>query len=442
MKQEIRAVLSEKENCLKALKASAASAPAGIETLRQNAAGRLAALDFPTQKLEEWRYTSVEPVIHTPYHFHSQAPAGISLSGDDLAARACVPPDAARLVFVNGTLSKALSDLRELPAGIRVLGLREAWGAAPAILERHLAKYAAYDRETFTALNTAALCDGALIHLSKNARAAAPLALIFIAAPGADNPLIQPRNLIVAEPGAKAAVIEHYFSLNSAPYFTNAVTEISVGENASLDYYKLQQEGTGAFHIGTTQAALGPSSRFISYAVDAGGGLVRNNLQVRLEGEQARCELNGLSLAAGTQHVDNFTVIDHLRPYGTSRQVYKGILDDRASAVFYGKIFVRRDAQKTDAAQTNKNLLLSEGAKMDTRPQLEISADDVKCAHGAAVGQLDEDEIFYLRSRGLSDKSAKRLLTYGFANEIISGIPLDAVKAGLEKLLLERLGKS
>ncbi|MBI4550397.1 MAG: Fe-S cluster assembly protein SufD [Candidatus Omnitrophica bacterium] len=438
---ETLARLSEREGFLKAVEAGWKSdAPAGIAGLRKQAAGRLAALDFPTQASEEWRYTSVEPLLRAPYHF-ARVPASAPAKETELAALAHGPV-AGRLVFVNGFLSRELSTLHDLPGGVRVLGLREAWKAAPGVLEKHLAKYAPHDRETFTALNTAALCDGALVHLEKDAALAAPLSLIFITAPGKENPLIQPRNLIVAEAGSKATVIEHYFSLSPDPYFTNTVLEIALEENASLDHYQLQQEGPQAFHVGMTQAALGPSARFASTVIDAGGSLVRNNLQVRLEGEQASCVLNGLSLVAGSQHVDNFTVIDHLRPHGTSRQVYKAVLDDRASAVFYGKIFVRRDAQKTDAAQKNKSLLLSEGAKVDTRPQLEISADDVKCAHGAAVGQLDEDEIFYLRSRGLSDQSAKRLLTYGFANEIISAVPLESLRENLEGLLMKRLGQS
>lgn len=408
-----------------------------VSSLREKAIRSFDELDFPTQRLEEWKYTNVAPIATSRFPLAAQ-PSSVSSELERLDqwfGGSCQN----RLVFVNGFYSKDLSKLAHLPSGAKVLNLSSALKGEGNTLESYLARYASFDRNAFTALNTAFLNEGALIYLPPEVTVEEPIFLLFLAIPEKEGFLIQPRNLIVAGRASRVTVVECYAALSSGRYFTNAVTEIVPGEGSSVAYLKIQREGEKAYHVASTQVYSNRASRFSSFYFDRGGALARNNLHVLLDAEACECRLDGLYLVAGDQHVDNTTVIDHAKPRGMSRQLYKGILDGRSRGVFSGKIFVRKGAQKTDAEQKNKNLLLSEHAAADTRPQLEIFADDVKCAHGAAVGQLDEEQLFYVKSRGLSKSSAEKLLTYGFASEVLSRVPVEAVRAELDQVVTATL---
>lgn len=420
-------------------RAGAASSPAWLRRIRREAIARFAEQGFPTVRLEDWKYTNVAPIAATVFRPADGAPNGLPAE----AIEHVVAGDGARhrLVFVNGCYSAKLSSVAPLPGGARVTSLAEALITDAAVLEQHLGRYAPSEGIDygFTALSTALAQDGALVYLPPAVRVAEPIHLLFVATAPAAPVLAQPRVLVVIERGSEATLVESYVSVGEDSYFTNAVTEIVLGEGAILEHYKIEQESELAFHVGTTQVAQGRDSSFTSGSVSLGGKLARNNLGLRFTAPGASCTLNGLYVLHGRQHVDNHTLIDHAVPRCTSRQLYKGVLDGSARAVFNGRVIVREDAQHTDAHQTNKNLLLSEGAEVDTKPQLEIFADDVKCAHGAAVGQLGEDAVFYLRSRGLGEEAARTLLTYGFMSDVISRITIEPIRARLDRLLMARL---
>ena len=307
------------------------------------------------------------------------------------------------------------------------------------ILRDQLARSADYSENAFTALNTAFISSGAFLFISKGVSIDAPIHLLFIADVKEKAVASFPRILIVAEKGSSATVIESYASAHEEVYFTNAVVEIRLEDGARLNYYKVQRENSKAFHIATTQAELGRNSSFNSTTVTLGAQLSRHNINVALDNEGAECWVDGLYIVGSGQHADTHSLIDHRKPHCTSHQLYKGILDGKSRAVFNGKVFVHENAQQTDAMQTNKNLLLSNEARVDTKPQLEIFADDVKCAHGATVGQLEEEELFYLSSRGLHPIIARNLLTYGFAEEVIEKIKVESIKAQLDEAVLNRL---
>lgn len=417
-----------------------AGGPAWLQTLRQAAIDRFAALGFPTPRDEQWKYTSVAPIATTPFR-----PAGDGRDDgpDSEAIEPFVigPPTWSRLVFVNGRYAAKRSSVPAPAGDVRVSSLAEALLTDPAVVERHLGRQAAWERDAFTALSTAFVQDGAFVHVPAGVRVAEPIHLLFVAtSPAPAAALAQPRTLVVAGRESQVTVIESYVGVGDDTYFTNAVTEIAAGAGAIVDHYKLGQESPGAYHIGATRARLERDSTLSSCSIVLGGRLVRNDLGVLLDAEGAACTLTGLYLVGDRQHVDNHVTVDHARPRGRSTQLYKGVLDGRSRAVFDGKVLVRRDAQKTDAHQTNKHLLLSDGAEVDSKPQLEIFADDVKCAHGAAEGQLGEDALFYLKSRGLDDRTARALLTYGFAAEVLQRIAVAPVRTYLDGLLAARLG--
>jgi Fe-S cluster assembly protein SufD len=324
---------------------------------------------------------------------------------------------------------------------VKAGSLATALNSDSALVEPHLARHAGYQDHPFVALNTAFLQDGAFVSIPRGKAVERPIHLLFVSTHDRRGTatVSHPRNLILAGDDSQAMVIESYIGLNNALYFTNAVTEIVAGENAVVAHYKLQRESEEAFHISTVQASLSHNSNFSSHSIDLGGALVRNDVNAVLDGKGIECTLDGLYMVAGRQHVDNHTRIDHVKPHCSSRELYKGVLGGRSKGVFNGKIYVHKDAQKTDAKQTNKNLLLSEDAVINTKPQLEIYADDVKCTHGTTIGQLDQEAIFYLRSRGIDLEAARGLLTYAFASEMIGRIKVEPVRAQLETLLLTRL---
>jgi Fe-S cluster assembly protein SufD len=393
----------------------------GIEDIREQAALRFSELGFPTTRNEEWRFTNVAPIAKTQF---AAAPQSREL---------VIPANGAqRLVFVNGRYSRELST-QSLPNGVEAISLKEANGAAA----RHLGRYASFQDNTFVAWNTGSFEDGAYIHIADGTVIEQPIELLYIST-GSDQPVVShPRSLIIVGRNSQATIIERY-SGTGAEYLTNAVTEIVAADHAVIDHYKVQVEDERSFHIATTQAELGRDTNFTSHSITAGGGLVRNDINAVLS-EGTEATVNGFYLASGSQHVDNHTTIDHAQPHGTSHELYKGILTGKAGAVFNGKIIVRPGAQKTDAKQTNKNLVLSEDATINTKPELQIHADDVRCTHGATIGQLDPDAIFYMQSRGIAQDQARDLLIYAFAREVTDRIRLAPLRTEVEKIIRERL---
>lgn len=405
-----------------------------LRSLREQAMAQFAERGFPTTREERWKYTNVDPMLRRPFTPAAKPTGALARASLD-AAIGDFPGH--RLVFVNGYYAPELSSGDALPQGAVAGGLAAALVREPERLEPYLGRIGSI-HHGFTALNAAFLTDGAYLRLSRGIVLEQPIHLIFFAAAG-DSLLIQPRNLIVAEDGSRATIIEHYLGHGDTRYLTNGVTELVTGVGSDIEHYRVQQQGAQAFHVGSMFVRQERNSRFTSHAIDIGGLLVRNDLGSVLGAEGAFCTLNGLYFADGRSHVDNHTEIDHAKPQGTSREFYKGVLAGRARAVFNGRVVVRPDAQRTDAQQMNKNLLLSEDAEVDTKPELEIYADDVQCSHGATVGQLDENALFYLRSRAVDEAAARDLLTYAFAHDVLSRMGLAPIRRQLERRLTARL---
>ena len=423
-----------------------------IHQLRRQAIARFGELGFPTTHQEEWKYTNVAPLVRVPFQPAGEQarlrsvdlPSPDLLSPEELARAPLAGVAKNRLVFVNGSYSVELSSTAGLPEGIRAVSLAEALAGEAGRsgeLEQHLARHAGYDQQPFVALNTAFLEQGAFLRIPRGLVLEEPIQLLFVSTGDAAPHISHPRNLILLERESQVAVVESYVGLGETVYFTNAVTEIVVGENAVVQHYKLQQESQRAFHVATVQVRQARSSVFTNHNISLGGALVRNDLTAVLDGEGAECTLNGLYLGTGRQHIDNHTTLDHARPHCSSHETYKGILDGRATGVFNGGIIVRQDAQKTNAKQSNRNLLLSEAAVINTKPQLQIWADDVRCTHGATIGQIDQDALFYLRTRGIDQQAARHLLTYAFASELLGQMNLEAVRGWAETELFAQLAE-
>lgn len=420
-------------------------APEWLRTIRERGISRSEALGFPTTKNEDWHFTSVAAIAERPFRVAEVSSSAVSSEGStagmvaraDLARFSFGQPGWHTLVFVNGEFAPDLSSYAGLGSAVRVSSLARAVRSGTGRPERHLAKIAAFDQQFFTALNTAFIRDGAFIEIQPDAVVAEPIHLVFVSE-GYGESVSHPRNLIVAARHSRAVVIESYVSIRDSLYLTNAVTEISVGEGARLDHYKIQRESVKAFHVGTTQVRQSRDSQFHSFSFAVGGTLARTNIYTTLDGEGATCTLNGLYLADGTQHIDNQTSIEHIAPNCPSHEVYKGVLGGRSHGVFNGKVYVHPEAQKTDGKQSNNNLLLSPTARIDTKPQLEIFADDVKCTHGATVGRLDDTALFYLSSRGIGPERARTLLTYAFAADVLEKIELEPLRKELEEMVLAR----
>ncbi len=413
--------------------------PHWILPVRRRAMDRFQALGFPTTREEDWRFTNVAPIAHTPFQ-----PAGEGIvSGRDLAPFIFGHPEWTQLVFVNGRYAAALSSAPALPTGAKVGSLGSLLVEDSGVLQPHLSRHAPVDLSGFSALNTAFMQDGGVVYVPANVTLERPVHLVFMAAPDAGGTVAHPRNLIVLGAGARASVIESYVSLAPVDtYFTNAVTEVVNGAGAWLEHTRIQRESERAYHVGFTHVDQARDSHYRSFTLAMGGAIARHNLHVRLNAPNIETLLYGLYLSRGEQLVDNHTAIFHDQPNCNSWEVYKGVLEDRSHAVFNGKVFVKPEAQKTDAKQTNRNLLLSDGARVDTKPQLEIFADDVKCTHGAAVGRLDDLALFYLRSRGIGSEEARKLLTYAFAAEVLEEVVVDAVRLELERLVQQRFEQS
>jgi Fe-S cluster assembly protein SufD len=344
-----------------------------------------------------------------------------------------------RLVFVNGHYSAALSSVRGLPAGVKVSNLAVALVSDSAFIEKQLGRCALTEDNSFAALNQAFFLDGGFVHVPAGVSIAEPIQLIFVSTAKQSGETIQPRNLIIAGADSKATVIESYISADTTAYFTNAVTEIVAGDNAALEHVKFQDESADAFHLATIAGELGRASNVNIHSFALGAKLSRTNIRANLAGEGLECILNGLYLTRDEQLADHHMIVEHAQPHCASHEYFNGILDDKSKGVFHGRILVRPIAQKTNAKQTNKNLLLSDDATVDTKPQLEIYADDVKCTHGATVGQLNDESIFYLRTRGLGKDTARRMLIHAFAGEIIARVKCDSVREELDRIVWERL---
>jgi Fe-S cluster assembly protein SufD len=411
--------------------------PAWLTTVRQRAMARFEEVGFPTTRNEDWHFTSPAPIAEA--RFTAMAAGGAALSARDIQAWSFGQAEWPLLVFVNGRHVPALSRVGD-DSGVKVMSLAAALREEPSLLEQHLTKRADIEdpAQVFSAINTALMTDGAVVQVPRFVAAPQPIHLLFISDAAAAGGVSHPRVLLVAEPGSQASIVEQYVSAGGSGYFTNAVTEAWVGDGATLHHFRLQREARDAFHVGTSVVRQERDSHFLSFSFVTGAALARVNVYAGLHGPGCGATLNGLYMLDGTQHTDHQTRIEHAEPDCYSRELYKGVLDDSSHGVFNGKVYVHPEAQKTDGKQTNNALLLSERARIDTKPQLEIFADDVKCTHGATVGRIDETALFYMKSRGIPNQEARKLLTYAFAAEVLETIPVDALRDGLERLTLER----
>ena len=411
-----------------------------LRALRTQAIRSFEESGFPTTRDEEWRETNVAPIAGAPFRLSRPGTNGITAAR--LGEFVLGDLDCCNLVFVNGFYSMELSTPSALPKGIRAGSLAAALESEPKKVEPYLARYASFQKNAFTALNTAYMLDGGYVYLPPEMALKKVIHLIFISTSEGESAVTYPRNLIVVGSGSQASVIESYVSTHGGVYFTNAVTEIVAGDGATLAHYRLQQESENAYHIGSLQVQQAESSNISSHSVSLGGLLTRNDITAVMDGEGGELALHGLYVTRNRQHVDNHTSIVHAKPHCNSREVYKGILDDRSTGVFHGRIVVRPDAQKTNAKQSNRNLLLSKEALVNSKPQLEIFADDVKCTHGATIGRLREEELFYLRSRGIGEDAARTLLTYAFAADILGTVKIKPLQCRLDLILLARLSRA
>jgi Fe-S cluster assembly protein SufD len=446
-------VLTEKENVylssfMELEGRRAVGGPSWLGEVRRAAMGAFVEKGFPSTRQEEWKNTNVAPIARVAFRPATTPWSPLERGGESLIARLPLADlECPRLVFLNGRFSKPLSRLEALPKGVRAGSLAEALAEDGELLARHLTRYAAdYREHAFVALNTAFLEDGAFLEIAKGVVLEKPICLLYVSVPDFHPTVSYPRNLVVVGRESQASLIECYAGLEAgaapaAVYLSNAVSEVVVGEGAVLEYHRIQEEGDGAFHFGRLVFHQERASSVANHSMATGGALAREEVKAILDGEGAEATLNGLYVARGRQHLDNQTTLDHAKPHCSSREVYKGVLDGESSAVFNGKIIVRKDAQKTDSKQSNKNLLLSEKAIIDTKPALEIYADDVKCTHGATIGQIDPEAIFYLRSRGIGRQEARELLTYAFANDVLARIKYEPLRARLHEQLFARLAR-
>lgn len=408
-----------------------------IHDLRKQAMDQFMSLDFPDAKNEDWKYTSVEPLLK--HNFETGNTTGLNTILAKDIAHLFISDTSARLVFIDGRFSPAFSETAHLPKGITVKNLSRALSEDKDFIQSRLSDQLKKNKDVFTALNTAFVLDGLFINAADRAETDRPIYILYLSSSQKRSLLNQPHNLITVGKNARIAVVENHASMNNESAFTNSFTNIFIAEEGSLDFVKIQQENTQTYHIGSTEIVQQRASRLTHRIVTSGGSLVRNAVTLNLNAEGIESTLDGVYITEGTQHVDNRTIIHHAKPNCNSHELYKGILDGKSTGVFNGKIIVHPDAQKTDAKQSNKNLLLSQDAMMNTKPQLEIFADDVKCTHGATIGRLDEESLFYLRSRGIGKEQAKNMLTYAFAGEIVNRIGHESTRTYLDGLLLNRL---
>jgi Fe-S cluster assembly protein SufD len=409
-----------------------------IHEKRKEALSNFSRLDFPSIKDEEWKYTSIGPLLK--YNFVPSYEKK-NISKDFINSLLFDQLEHSLIVFVNGRFSSENNNLLNLPDGVVVGSISEELKNNNQIVFKHLGKYAGHQNHIFTALSTAFTQDGAFIYIPAGIIVEDPIHIIFITTSDDEKLITQPRNLFVAEKNSQITIIEHYVSSEESIYFTNAVTEIVAQENAVVDHIKLQEESKKSFHIARMEVDQERSSNFSSHLISTGADLSRNEFNSRLNDEGCECTLNGLYMIDGTQLFDAHTLMDHAKPHCNSHEHYKGILDDKSRGVFNGKVIVRNDAQKTNAFQENNNILLSDEALVNTKPQLEIFADDVKCSHGATIGQMDEDAKFYLKSRGIGEEASNAILLHAFASDVVTSIKIESVRNYIEKLITEKFNQ-
>lgn len=405
----------------------AVSQAAWVKERRDAAAKRFAEVGFPTTKLEDWRFTNISPIAETKF-----VPATGSFAQAPSLVAGVNVPGALRLAIVNGQFAAGLSDLSAMPKGIRIAGLRDGARDGTDGLEQHLGTVFNLDAHPLAALNTANLDDGVAIFVTAGAVVETPIHIVTVT--GGDGQVVaaHPRVLVVAGANSQVRIAQTYIGAKDDVYFNNAVVEVVVNEGAIVDYYTDQRESERAYHVANIQAHVAAKGVFSSHAFSTGARIQRHDIGIALKGEGADCTMNGVYLADGERLMDTHTALDHAMPHCTSHEIYKGILAGKAKAVFNGRIIVRLDAQKTDAKQTNRALLLSDDATINSNPQLEIFADDVKCTHGAAVGQLDEEAMFYLQARGLNRVEARDMLLHAFAGEVMQGLKIPALREQIE----------
>jgi Fe-S cluster assembly protein SufD len=408
--------------------------PRWLQSLREDAFARFSETGFPTTHDEDWRFTNVSAVANTPFEL-----AGPDTVSREQLAQFGASEFACCLVFVNGLFSQQLSRVSTLPKGVTLGSLAAQLKKDPASLELHLGRYLNTQRDAFAALNTSLMGDGVYVHVPRGIALDTPIYVLYVTVPGSGPTMNHPRNLIVAEENSQVTVVEDYVSLGEGTTFSNAGTELIAGDNANVSHYMIVREGDQAYNFSTLRIQQGRHANVATHSLLLSGALVRNNVHPVLAGEGSECLINGLFMANGRQHMDNYMLVEHASPHCDSRQFYNGILNGQSHGVFHGRIIVHKDAQKTDAKQTNRNLLLSDDAQIDTKPQLEIYADDVKCTHGATIGQFDDNALFYLRSRGLAEAAARHVLLLAFANECLDRMSSPQVRDHLEKLVVAGL---
>ncbi len=413
--------------------------PAWLHELRREGMERFRSLGFPSLREEDWRFTRTRPISELDFRLPAKAPA---IDEATLHARTFDDTGCIRVVLVNGRVDAAASRLGKLPAGVRIESLAEAFARDGDRIRTVLNHGVDMEHQRFVALNTAFFTDGVYVEFADDTVFDTPIHIVNVAAPGKDPVMLHPRLVVNTGRNSEARIVESYIATSDGPYFTNLVSEFVCGENASLRHRKIQNEGLHAFHVAIQNARIAANGRFATLSVSFGGALVRNDIQAILDGEGIDARIDGLYLADGRQHVDNHTFIRHAKPRCHSYELYKGILAGRARGVFNGRINVDPDAQKTDAKQQNNCILLSEDARINANPQLEIFADDVKCTHGAAVGRTDDESLFYLRSRGIPGDEARDILVYAFASELFERIEIEPLKTRLESDLFSWLGRT
>jgi Fe-S cluster assembly protein SufD len=409
--------------------------PAWLTNLRKSGMASFTELGFPTTRDEDWRFTNVAPIAKLPFQPVTEPGAiAVPLKQFNFMQLECT-----RLVFVDGHFVPKLSTFLPQSKGVQIANLAGVLGEDAPLVQKHLGQHARVDQNAFVALNTAYFNDGAFVHVPAGQAVEKPVHLLFISTSEERGSTSHPRNLIIAERGSRLTLIESHVGAAQGEYFTNAVTEFAISDHAVVEHCKFQDESPQAYHIAAQQMSLAKQCDFISHSFATGAKLSRNNIYTHLVGEHIECVLNGLYLTKDDQLADHYMIVEHASPHCNSHEYFNGILDDRSKGVFHGRILVRPIAQKTDAKQTNKNLLLSDNATADTKPQLEIYADDVKCTHGATIGQLNKDSIFYLRARGIGLETARRMLIHSFAGEIIDRIRCEAVRDELDQVIWDRL---
>ena len=418
---------------------SAGRHPAWLYPLRKAALARFAEGGYPTTADEDWRFTNVTPVTKLPFRPVLEPREDGAEMPADLAFGSL---DTIRLVFVNGHYSSRLSRMKSLPAGVRIGSLADALASDAGMVERHLGRCSQGEGSAFAAINLAFFQDGAWLYMPRGTSLDRPVHLVFMTTAKEPGSMILPRNLVVAEAGSRLTLFETHIGAVDAKSVTNVVTECAVGEQAKVEHLKLQDERLHGYHFSSLHAELGRGCYYVAHSIALGARLSRNEIRTKLVGEGLECVLNGLYLTRGEQHADHHMIVEHAQPHCASHEYFNGILDDQSKGVFHGRILVRPIAQKTDAKQTNKNLLLSEQATIDTKPQLEIYADDVKCTHGATIGQMDDESVFYLRARGIGLATARRMLMHAFAGEIVDRVRCEPAREELDRLVWDRLEQS